>query len=169
MNPESEEKVPLLSAPLVKNQEVIAIINIEEIDFEMVTEYSYNLFKIIVEWTNKALVQAIEVGAVVDREHYYENTKIMKIEKFGERLEEEKRRVNKFGLGYGLINVKKGEYNLIEFDAKLSGLIRQVDVVGYDQETDVIHILLPITPREAVTGIEERIFGGFGYQLERVI
>lgn len=81
---------PLLVGPILKDDRVIAIINIDKMEFEMVTDYSFNLFKVIIDWVNKALVQALEVESEFKNKKFFENTNIMKYEYFLERLNEEK-------------------------------------------------------------------------------
>lgn len=168
MDVTSKEKVPLLSAPVIKEQKVIAIINIEEIDFEILTEYSYNLFKIIVDWISKALVRAIELEGVLGENYFLENTRIMDMESFNKRLLEEKKRLQEYGLKYALLSLRKGTYTIADFYKKISKSIRDVDAIGYNQEENIIHILLPATPAEMVPKVEERILAAFDYKLEQI-
>ena len=165
---ESRGTDPIFSAPLVKNNQTIAVINVEEADLNMVTEYYYNLFKLTVEWISKALMRAMEMEQFSYQDICYEHTRIMKIERFNQRLEEEKRRLANFGLKFGLISFKKSEYTLVDFSLKLNEVIRQVDVIGYDSVKDEIQILLPVTPQEAVSAVKERILSEFGYKLKEV-
>ena len=168
VNAESKGAAPVFSAPLVRNQQTIAVINVEETDLLMVTEYYYNLFKLTVEWISKALVRAIEVEQFSDQDYFYENTRIMKAERFNQRLNEEKRRLSNFGLKFGLFSFKKGEYVLADFNLKLNEIIRQVDVIGYDPLEDEMHILLPVTSPESASAVKERILSAFNYKLKEV-
>lgn len=148
---------PLFSAPIIKEGKAIAVINIEDADMSMVTQYTYNLFKIIVEWISKALTRALEIEDVVERDAYLPGTIIRKWEHFVARVEEEKRRYTKFGLPYGLIRMPRGDYPLEDISTKLRGLIRQVDAVGFDTSQNEIQILLPITTCAVLAKVAERL------------
>ncbi|MBS3872386.1 MAG: hypothetical protein KGZ92_01910 [Firmicutes bacterium] len=150
---------PLLSAPILKDGKAIAVINVEEADITMVTEYSYNLFKIIVEWISKALTRALEIEHIVEKDAYLPNTIIRNWENFTFRVEEEKLRFSKFGLPFGLVRVPVGSHSLEQLSVKLQGLIRQVDAVGFDVLNNELHILFPITSCEVLEKIVARIAG----------
>ncbi|WFD11122.1 GAF domain-containing protein [Tepidibacter hydrothermalis] len=167
-NGNCESEFPLLSGPIIKDNRVIAVINIEKMDFEMITEYSFNLFKVIVEWINKALVQAIEVELELNKKKYYENTNIIKYEFFKERLDEEKERKERYDLEYGVLKFKNKDMGIKYLDDKLSKIIRTVDVVFYDEKSNMIYILLPATPISVCDVIEKRILQGFDYKIERI-
>lgn len=157
---------PLLSAPIMNEGEVIGLINIEKMDFEMITDYSYNLFEVIVDWTNKALARALTVEKQVDNEKYYKDTNIMRYEEFQNRLAEEKRRKEKYNMVYGLLKLKKGEFKLGNLDKKLNKLIRDVDIVAYDKQEDIIYLLFPATHDKFIPKIKNRILDAFDQQLE---
>jgi len=150
---------PIFSAPISKEGRAIAVINIEDADISMVTEYTYNLFKIIVEWISKALTRALEIEDVVDKDAYFPGTIIRRWENFALRVEEEKRRYSKFGLPYGLIRIRRGDRSLAQFSAELKGSIRQVDAVGFDVEKNELHILLPFTTCVVLSKVAERLAG----------
>lgn len=156
---DSTEKDPIFSAPIIKNRQTIAVLNVEDTDFSMVTEYNYNLFKIIMEWISKSLIRALEVEEIKSKDIYFEGTRIMKMEQFNRRLEEEKRRYYKFGLKYGLIKLDRLNITLEELGIKLNEMIRQVDIAAYDPGKDELHLLLPITPEEVLVKVKERIIG----------
>jgi len=151
---------PLFSAPIIKEGRAIAVINIEDADISMVTEYTFNLFKIIVEWISKALTRALEVEDIVDKDAYLPGTTIRRWEHFALRVKEEKRRYTKFGLPYGLIRIYLGDSPLDdELSAKIQRSIRQIDAVGFDTEKNEIHILLPITTCAVLSKVVERLKG----------
>lgn len=168
-NGNCENEFPLLSGPIIKDDRVIAVINIEKMDFEMVTEYSFNVFKVIVDWINKALVQAIEVELELNKKKCYKDTNIMKYEFFKERLEEEKERKERYNLEYGLLKFKNKDMSIEYLDNKLNKLIRTVDIIAYDEKNNIIYILLPVTPPSVWENIEKRILWGFDYKIERII
>lgn len=163
-----QDDFPIMSAPLIKDDKVIAIINIDEMNFEEVTDYSYNLFKVIVEWINKALVSAIEIEEDINKDYYYDSTRIMKFDRFIQRLEEEKKRKSKFKLEYCLLAYKRNEIDLNILDINFRQILRKTDVIGYDDENDIVYVLLPATKTKNLDLINEKILNIFNYKLEFV-
>ncbi|MBN4051088.1 MAG: hypothetical protein COA82_04395 [Alkaliphilus sp.] len=164
---ESSE-TPLLSAPILKNGEVIAIINIEDLEFDFITEYTRTLFGIIVDWTSKALIQSLEYERVVTDMNYYPGTRMMKMDKFNLRLEEEEKRAKKFNSDFKVIKFLKGNISLNVLDEKLNNAIRDVDIIAFNDVTEEVHLLLPITLSKDVPLIKERIFSEFDYAIETI-
>lgn len=162
-------ETPLFSAPLIDDKkEVIGIINVEKMNFEMITAHSYNLFKIIIDWTNKSLARALLVEKRVSNEKYYKSTDIIKYEQFKKRLTEERIRRNRYDMSYGLIKFKKGNYNLNKLDEIFKNLIRDVDIVAYNEKAKTIYVLFPVTPNKFIPKIRRRILKAFNHQLEMI-
>ncbi len=152
-----EEGCPLLVGPIIRNGKVIAVVNIDALEFEMVTDYSFNIFKVIVDWVTKALIQAYEVEEMKKDRNYFKNTKIMKYENFLNRLQEEKDRKEKFGLEYSVLEYDVANLTVDEIDERLKNELREVDVVGIDEERGRLHILLPATSGKYYNIVDERI------------
>ncbi|MBM7624817.1 GAF domain-containing protein [Sporohalobacter salinus] len=159
---------PLLSAPIINQEEVIGIINIEKMNFNRVTDYNYNLFKIIIDWINQALARAVLVEDRTNGTKYHKETGIMKYEDFKERLAEEKKRKERYGMEYSLLKFKNKALALVDIDRKFQQLVRGVDVISYDQQQDIIYVLLPATPRKFIPKIEDRILAVFNEEVERL-
>lgn len=158
----------LMSAPIIKDEKVMALINIEEMDFEMVSDYSFNLFKIITDWVSKALVQAVEVDETRERQNYYEDSKIMKKDAFERRVKEEEQRKIRFEMEYVILRYRFEDMDIFEAGKKMNRFLRNVDVMTIDEEKKEISILLPATRESSIPIIEERLAGRFEYRLERV-
>ena len=157
-----EEGCPLLVGPIIRDGKVIAVVNIDALEFEMVTDYSFNIFKVIIDWVTKALIQAYEVEGMKKDKNYFKNTKIMKYERFLTRLQEEKERKEKFGLGYGVLEYSVDNLTVDEIDERLKNKLREVDVVGIDEERGKLHILLPATSSKYYDFVDIRIKEIFG-------
>ncbi len=156
-----EDGFPLMSAPLVKDGKVIAIVNIEDMSFDALSEYAFQLFKLIVEWVNKALERAIYVGELKGTD-YIEGTKIMHYDAFMQRLKSEERRKEEFGLDFGLLQyrIKNLDFNFI--DERIGKVLRSVDIVAVDPVQKKLFVLLPATPKDKLFIIEERISNQLG-------
>lgn len=154
-----EDGFPLMSAPIIKDNKVIAVANIDNMDFDTFSEYAFQLFKLIIDWVNKALDRAIFVDSL-KASKYIEGTNLLKIEAFNERLKEEERRKQEFKMGYCLLKYHTRGLNIKEIDQQFHKFLRSVDVVSYDLEKGIVSIILPATPEENLHLVDKRIKNG---------
>jgi len=159
---DSAPRDPVFSAPITKDGHVIAVVNVDKADFYMVTEYSFDLFKVIIEWVSKSLIRALEVEESLHENYYHPNSRLLKLVYFMERVAEEKRRLTKYGLPYSLLRLANGGQSHAVAGDGLSECLREVDVVGYDDQTDELVVLLPLTGARALDIVKERLQGCFG-------
>lgn len=167
-NETEEDDFPLMSAPVTHEGNVLAVINIEDMDFDVLSEYAFNLFKVIVDWVNKSMGQAIFVESQLQEEKFHEGTRFMKFADFTERVEEERRRYREFGMEYMLLKYDLQGIPFNEISGDISSFMRAVDIFSYDPITNHIHILLPATPHKVFDIINERIMSKTGYRLKFV-
>lgn len=159
------DEIPLMCAPILHNNTVLGVVNIEDMEFETITDYNFNLFKVIMDWSNKAIARAVTLEGYEDTRH--KKTGFMKIEPFMERVAIEKHRMEKYGMRFSVLTYKKKKNSLEDIEKSMRSAIRDVDVLGYDAATEIIYVLLPATPPEVVPMIEERIAKVFDYTLEK--
>ncbi len=159
-----EEGFPLMSAPLIKDGKVLGIVNVQDMAFDNLSEYAFQLFKLIVEWVNKALERAIYVGELKGTD-YIEGTKILHYDAFMKRLKAEERRKEEFGLEFGLLQYRIKNLDLNTIDERMGKFLRSVDVVGYDAVQKRLYLLLPATPKDKLYIVEERISNQLGESL----
>ena len=158
-------EMPLMFAPIKHNDTVIGVINIEDMEFDVITDYTFNLFRIIIDWTNKAIAKALTFESFQENQ-FYRKTGMMRFEPFCERLDVEKKRHEKYGMNYTVLVYKKGTIDIQEIEKRMRMSIRDVDILAYDPKSETIHVLLPATPDEMIPRIEERIQNMFDYKLE---
>lgn len=161
-------QTPVFMAPLVQNDEIVGVINIEECDFEIITDYTFNLFKIIVDWTTKSLARALLVENSEKAKYYYRNTRVMKYERFTVRLEEEKKRLEKYGLEYIILKYKTSGLSVKKIDEYVKGVVREVDVLAYNNKTKILYFLFPVSPTSIQAVLEARILEKFENTLELI-
>lgn len=153
---------PLLIAPIIHEKEVLGFIGVEDMEFTMPTQYTFDLFKVIVESSSKALVNALNVENLLKGEKYYGESSIMRPEYFEMRLEHERRRQETYGLIYSLLEYDHSATSIKELDEKLKGVVRNVDVISYDQDKEKLLFLLPVCKEEYLPAIDKRIKGRLG-------
>ncbi|MCK4261059.1 MAG: GAF domain-containing protein, partial [Halanaerobiales bacterium] len=159
-----DDDFPLMSAPIIQTGKVLAIVSIEHMDFDKLSEYAFQLFKLIIEWVNKAIEQAIYVDGLRESK-YIAGMKLMYYESFKERLKEEERRKKDFGMDFGLLKFKINNINLEVINERMQRFLRTVDVVSYDLDQKILYVLLPATPAEKLDIIEERILNSLDSEL----
>jgi len=159
---------PLMLGPILKDGRVIAIVNIENMDFEIITEYSYNLFKVIIDWINKALVQALEVEEEVNKKRFYSGTSIMKYEFFKNRLNEEIERRERYDMDFALIKLLNKRLSIEQLEKVFLKSMRIVDVVAYDEKEKMAYILLPATEIKNSLIVQERVLNASNNNLELI-
>lgn len=167
-NDTDEADFPLMSAPIKHDNSVIAVINIEDMDFDVLSEYAFNLFKVIVEWVSRSIGQAIFVENQLREDKYLEETNFLKYSEFKNRLTQEKRRESEFGLEFLYLQYHLTESEFEDVHGSLSSFMRSVDVFSYEDESNTIHILLPATPPSAFNIINERILKNLEYKVTLV-
>jgi len=153
---EENEDFPLFSAPIVNEGTVIGLINIDAIEFEHITEYSFSVFCVITEWINKALSQAIDI----DRTYNVTGvswSNLLKKNQFDMQLAEEEIRLTKYGLPYcyGKFNVLTSDIETVIFSMRK--VLRTVDFVCYDEPNNILEILLPATGKGNYEMVAQRI------------
>lgn len=162
-----DDNFPLMSAPLVRDNKVVAVVNIESMNFDDLSEYAFQLFKIIIDWVNKALEQAVYVDNLSDSK-YYTGMKLMKYDAFIERVEEEERRKREFGMEYSILKYRVNNMNLEDINNKIGRELRAVDVISYDSVGGILYILLPATPQSNCFIVDQRIKDELKHRVEKL-
>lgn len=159
---------PVMAAPLIEDGMVKAIICIDDMDFEHVSDYAFHLFKVIVEWVNRSLLKALFIHSQLNPSQCIKGTGVLKMGNFARRYQEEEKRSLRFDMEFGILAYRVPVEGIEETGAKMTEVIRAVDVMGYERETETLYVLLPATPLEHIDAVKERIEASFGYELKPV-
>jgi len=152
------EKKFLLMGPIIKNNAVIAIISIEEMAFDQLSNYAYTLFRIILDWVNLSL-DNVRIIEAEKESQYFENTQVLKYDVFKKYLQTESRRRKDYQLNYFLLTLKSKE-NILAESQLIKSSIRDVDRVSFNDKR--IYVLFPATTPDLYTVITEKIFDRIG-------
>lgn len=163
-----EKDFPLMSSPLVRNGKVIAIVNIEDMDFDRLSEYAFQLFKLIMDWVNKSLNQAIYLDEIKESK-YIPGTKLLQKEFFQDRLKVEERREKEFGMEFGVLKYKVKNLSVGSINERATKALRSVDITSYDLTNKILFILVPATSKENLYIVEERILNNFKSCITKII
>lgn len=164
---ETEEDSPLMVGPLIKDNEIIAFVNIFSMDFDMVSEYAFQLFQLIIDWVNKAIDKASFIEQLSSC-YYSENSHLIDCSFFKERLKSEERRKEEFGMEYCLLKYQNSNYSIEEIDNIIGKTLRSVDLSCYDSISKIISILIPATKKSNRYIINSRMLNNFNHKILRI-
>jgi hypothetical protein len=163
-----EENFPLMSAPLVRNGKVMTVVNIEDMDFDRLSEYAFELFKIIIDWVNKSVNQAMYVDEIKESK-YIPETKLLKKEFFEDRYKVEQRRQKEFGMEFGLLKYKVENLSVNSINEKAIKSLHSEDVIGYDTDNKILYILIPATTKEKIYIVEDKLSKNFEGNITKIV
>lgn len=158
-----EVNTPLMAVPIFHNQEIRAIITINNLPFEKFSRYHENLFVVVKELIQSSLSRAFEFIRISEKERYIEDTSILKPEKFDEILTAkiEARRTHNIPFLLLMVDTDNTSY---KEDAKAIGkMLRETDYLGL--KDNQILILLTNTAEKDLSFISNR-FTQAGFKLE---
>lgn len=112
-------KNPVYVAPILKGEEVVGIVNIERLKYNNQEKYLLELFKVISQWINNALVNAFDKAEIEILKNSYENTRIYNLQYFSYILEEDKKRKKLFGSEYIALEAGNPNFTPKELNEKL--------------------------------------------------
>lgn len=129
-----ELKEPVYISPILKNNEVVGVINIERLKYGNEEKYLLELFKVISQWINNALVKAFEENEKEIKNNVFENTRIYNLKYFSYVLEEDKKRKKLFNTEYIALEGKNPGLTPIQLNELLKGKVRDIDIIGMNEE-----------------------------------
>lgn len=162
-----ENDSPLMSAPLIRNKKIIAVVNIKAMEFNMISEYAFNLFQLIIDWINRSLDKATYVETLKESK-YLNNTHLVTAKYFKDRIMIEKRRKTEFGMNYCFLAYRVINLNLEEIDKLVIKTLRDVDVAYYNFDSNTLSFLLPATNKSNDFILEQKIKKNFNNNLTSI-
>ncbi len=162
------DAVPMMVAPLMRNGKIIAAVLITSMEFDMISEYAFNLFQLIIDWINRTLEKAKYVESLMESK-YIENTKLIQDSAyFMNQIKIERRRKIEFGMEYCILSYRVQDCDLATIDSLVRDTLRAVDLAYYNKAKGVITFLFPATKQEHANLIEERIQKKFCANFEKI-
>ena len=155
INNNMKQGVPQMIAPIVYKGDVIALVTVNDVPFEMLSLHQVNMMRTVSAIITLFIVRAGEVEELKKEEKYYEGTNILKSQAFRELLNTRAQASSDKLSNYAVLKVSK-TYDLIEISPKLSSCIRENDYIGQLEDGTIALILTNSTEEEAVI-VEKRI------------
>lgn len=141
INKDMDENIPTMISPIIINNEVIGIIGLYNMDFDSLTLYKHNIFKIVTNLITDALSRADKYEQAILKEKYIEDTRILTPKYFREvvklkykNYEEDKNHI--------LLMVDREDY------FKIINNIRTNDYIGINERNEMFIFLINIKFKE---------------------
>lgn len=134
---------PIYIAPVIAEGKIIGFINVERLSFSVQERYSFEMFKIISHWLNRSLVRAIKRQQREEAENMFEGTRVLRMNSFNKRLEEENNRKKLFKMEFVAFEGNHGGATPAQIYKMIEGRVREEDVMGMDER--VVRFIFPAT------------------------
>ena len=148
--------LPDLAAPIVYEGQVIAVLQIYNLDFEQWSMYQQNLLSITARLVSSSLGRAHAWEKETAGRKYIEETRILRIEEFQKVIEEfrERRRMQP-DYPVALLPLRVGTMSYSALDHQLGSSIRAEDFIGATPEG--VSLLLPDVAGKTLDMVRERL------------
>lgn len=147
VNKELLPNTPLMAAPVYHNNEISAVITIDELEFEKFSLYHENLFKVTTDLAGAALDKALSYIDATEGNRFIPNTNILKQEIFKVILDSKKEAKEKHNMPFVILETSYVEKQIMAYSSKLFSLLRETDYIG-QLENNHIAVLLSNTTIE---------------------
>lgn len=155
-NKKLDQAIPVLSAPIMDNNRIIAVVNLHNLPFENFTLYYQNLFKVAVELISSSLSKSYRYLDATQNERYIEGSDILTEEAFLSALDSKKQTKVKLNIEYALLVIPNTDISVEELSNKVSPFLRETDVIGKGPNNQY-YILLSNSEQQDAAIVTERI------------
>jgi hypothetical protein len=137
VNKNLNPKLPILMAPVIDNDKVVAIVAIQKVQFENMTMYYQNLFKVVVGLISASINKAYRYEEATYNETHINGTPILTSDCFGKLLKGSKEAKDNHHFEYCLLAVENLDVNNEAEVYSITGMLREVDSIGMGPDNRV--------------------------------
>ncbi|KQX66380.1 MULTISPECIES: NAD-dependent epimerase/dehydratase family protein [unclassified Paenibacillus] len=156
INKALDQAIPVLSAPIMYNNRIIAVVSLHHLPFENFTLYYQNLFKVAVELISSSLFKAHRYLEATQSERYIEGTDVLNEESFLTVLDSKKQTKIKLNIEFTLLVISNSDIQIEELSNKVSSFLRETDVIGKGPDGRY-YIILSNSEKQDAAIVTERI------------
>lgn len=165
INYQLDKSLPMMMAPIVYRDEVIAVVFIDAVPFESLTLYYENFFRVAIGLIENAITQALMYEEAIKHKRYIGDSGVVHMRYFNELIKNKQRAKLQFNIPYTILVVAEG--GIAQAEA-IKHCIRETDYIG-SNEVGEIYIMLSnsdisssqlIVERLNKKGIEATIYKG---------
>jgi UDP-glucuronate decarboxylase len=163
INKELDPEAPLLSAPVMSRDEVVAVVSIHAVEFRRFTLYYQNLFKIVVELISSSLSRAHAYIDVAASQRYEdpEERRVLRTESFMEILASKQAASERIGTDFALLHTGLRNASMDEIE-QLHSSLRETDYLGIGTDGELL-LLLSNSSQSEADHILQRLRGKFAF------
>lgn len=144
-NEQLEPEFPMYACGISSEGKVMMMITIQEASVGQFSMHYMNIFQILCGLVQTSFLRALEYERLAEGEIYYEDTHILKPERFGQLVEVQEDMKEAGVADYVLLRFNSRDTKWM--DERMNGLVRATDAVGIDKE-GTIYLLLVQMNRE---------------------
>lgn len=156
VNKNINPKLPILMAPVVDNDKVVAIVAIQKIKFENMTLYYQNLFKVVISLISASINKAYRYEEATYDETHIHGTPILTSDSFGNLLQKSREAKDNHLFEYSLLAVESLDVKNEAAVYSITGMLREVDSIGIGPDNRV-WILLSNTSESDASIVVNRL------------
>ena len=140
-NKELIEGYPAYCSPVSKNERIMALIMINEVRYEQMTTYYYNLIKVLCGLIKDSLIRALNYHCVIEDKVFIEGTRIYKYFQFEDVLAAKQRMQGDNVANYQLLRINKRSKDITILFNTIEKCIRSTDIIGQGRDGYIYVIL----------------------------
>ncbi|MFD1735141.1 hypothetical protein ACFSCX_01060 [Bacillus salitolerans] len=155
------KSAPVIAGPIMRNGEIRQVLIIKQIDFYRLSEHGIQLLYWLLQIISDSYAKAEAKSVMLNRVKMFEGTNIYYKDYLDEYIRIERKREENFKQPFALLEIKmssSSSYFLKEINYEIFNELREVDKVGYDEDKNMLYILLPGTDPARIDNLKKRIF-----------
>lgn len=154
INRQLKKELPIMMAPIVVKDTVVAIIAIYTMEFESIALYKQNLFKVITNLITSSLVRAYEYEQAIEAEKYIDETLVLKHKHFDKLLQSKIVAKQKNNTEFVLLKILEKQWRSKMIWENLKNAIRELDYIGVNSKDELFVLASNTKLEEAKFPIE---------------
>jgi UDP-glucuronate decarboxylase len=147
-NDQLDPDLPILMAPILRNNQVIGMVCLNEVHFERLTLYYQNLFEVVIKLISSSISRAYEFVTITHPNRVIGETKILRPEYFSKVLASKLKAKEQLNIPFYIFEVHLTASNTNGVE-KLLQAIRETDIIGMDIKGNFWVLLSNTTETEA--------------------
>ena len=152
INKELLPGAPLMAACISNGEEKVALIMIDDIDFENLSLYHENLFHIMTDLIESALIRALRFEELSSDARFVPEAPVLNRHIFEEILNTKKEAYTKYQMPYVLLEGSTNEESFVQYANEISSELEETDYMGKGKDQQLL-VLLSNNTKQAVQQI----------------
>ncbi len=140
-NKELIDGYPAYCAPVFSNENITALIMINEVRYEQMTTYYYNLIKVLCGLIKDSLIRALNYHNALEDKIFIEGTRIYKYDQFEDILAAKQKMRDDNVANYELLRIDKRYTDITTLYSIFEKWIRSTDIIGLGRDGHIYIIL----------------------------